>query len=97
MGPGQAIVESDCSAVIKYLACPDAQRSPSTFIIRAALEEARKLLKVEFRHIGRDQNGVAHELAQMAKRLRHSAVWRERAPMCVEQIVAQDVNTSINL
>ena len=77
-GPGQAIVESDCSTVIKYLACPDAQRSPSTFIIRAALEEARKLLKVEFRHIGRDQNGVAHELAQMAKRLRHSAVWRER-------------------
>ena len=38
--PGQAIVESDCSTVIKYLACPDAQRSPSTFIIRAALESS---------------------------------------------------------
>lgn len=93
--PGQVIVESDCSTVIKYLACPDAQRSPSTFIIRAALEEARKLLKVEFRHIGRDQNGVAHELAQMAKHLRHSAVWRERVPVCVEQACAHDVNSSI--
>jgi len=76
--PRPAIVESDCAMVIKYLSCPSVQRSPSTFVIRAALEEAEKLPAVKFCHVGREQNGVAHLLAQMAKRLRHSAVWRER-------------------
>jgi len=82
--------------VIRYLAYPETQRSPSTFIILAALEEAGKLPKVTFRHVSREQNRVAHELAHMAKRLHHSAVWRERAPVCVEQTVAQDVNSSVN-
>ena len=94
--PRPAIVESDCAMVIKYLSCPSVQRSPSTFVIRAALEEAEKLPAVKFCHVGREQNGVAHELAQMAKRLRHSAVWRERVPVCVEQVYAQDVNPAIN-
>jgi len=44
------------------------------YIIRDALVEAGKLPEVVFRHAGREQNSVAHELAQMAKRLRHSAV-----------------------
>jgi len=92
--PYPAIVESDCAAVIKYLIHPSSQRSSSMFIIRDALEEAGKLPGTEFRHVGREQNGVAHELAQMAKRLRHCAVWRERVPACVEQVVAQDVNSS---
>jgi len=60
------------------------------------MEEAGKLPRVEFRHVSRMQNQVAHELAQMAKRLRHSAVWRERVPVCVEHVVAQDVNPSIH-
>jgi len=94
--PLPAIVESDCAIVIKYLACPDTQRSPSTFIIFAALEEAGKMQKLTFCHICREQNRVAYELSQMAKRLCHNFVWRERAPVCVEQTVAQDVNSSHN-
>jgi len=93
--PSPAIVESDCATVIKYLTSPESQRSPSTFFIQEALEEAGKLPAVKFRHESRVQNGVAHELAHMAKRLRHSAVWRERVPDCVEQLYAQDVNSSI--
>jgi len=81
--PFSAIVESDCSTVIKYLNCPSIQRSTSTYIIRDALEEAGKLPRVQFCHAGREQNHVAHELAQIAKRLCHSAVWRERVPVCV--------------
>ena len=95
--PSPAVVESDCASVIKYLTWPDTQKSSSTFIILDALEEADKLPQVQFHHVSREQNRVAHELAQMAKHLCHSAVWRERAPMCVEQIVAQDVKTSTNL
>jgi len=94
--PLPAIVESDCSVVIKYLNCPSGQRSSSTFLIEDAMEEAGKLPRVEFRHVSRMQNQVAHELAQMAKRLRHSAVWRERVPVCVEQACASDVNLPFN-
>ena len=90
------LLSSQTAQVIKYLACPDTQRSPSTFIIFATLEEAGKLPKVTFCHVSREQNHVAHELVQMAKRLRHSSVWRACAPVCVEQTVAQDVNSSHN-
>ena len=94
--PSFSVLESDCAAVVKYLSSPSLQRSTSHFVIQEALEEASKLPSVVFRQVNRGQNGVAHELAQMAKRLRHSAVWRERVPVCIEQIVAQDVNSSVN-
>jgi len=35
---------------------------------------------------------AAHELTQLAKRTRHSAVWRFCSPGCVEHIIAQDCN-----
>jgi hypothetical protein len=88
--------KSDCVAVIKSLKYPQHQRSPSTFIIQEALEEACKLPSILFLQIGREQNCGAHELAQMAKRIRHSTVWRERVPVCVEQFVAHDVNIPVN-
>ena len=44
-------------------------------------------------HTRRESNGVAHELAQLAKRNRHSAVWRFVAPVCVEHLVAHECNS----
>jgi len=41
-------------------------------------------------HTRRESNRVAHVLAQLAKCNRHSAVWRLVAPVCVEQLVAQE-------
>ena len=89
------ILESDCLAVINYLSKPLSQRSHSCFIIREAVEVASRIPGVVFRHIGRACNKLAHELAQLAKMLNHSAVWRERCPVSVEHIVAQDVNTQV--
>ena len=89
------ILESDCLAVINYLSKPLSQRSHSCFIIREAVEVASRIPGVVFRHIGRACNKLAHELAQLAKMLNHSAVWRERCPISVEHIVAQDVNTQV--
>jgi len=37
--------------------------------------------------IKRDRNRVANELAHLAKRLNHSAVWRSRFSACVEQLI----------
>ena len=49
------------------------------------------LPKVVFRHVGREQNVIAHELAQLARRLNHSVVWRGRSAAGVEHLVSQDV------
>nr|TKW26067.1 hypothetical protein SEVIR_3G161600v2 [Setaria viridis] len=34
----------------------------------------------------------ANELAQMAKRLNHGAVWRDRFPVCIEHFIDQGCN-----
>ena len=88
-----AIVESDCSSVIKSLNQPKTQRSTSAFTIQEALDEASRLPKVVFCHVRRELNSVAHALAQLARRLNHTAVWRYDAPFCAEQLVARDVNS----
>jgi len=90
------ILESDCSTVIDYLARKKEQRASSLFTIQEALQEASKLPSVAFTYVGRVQNVIAHELAQLARRLDHSAVWRGRYPVCVEILVAQDVVPQID-
>ena len=85
------ILESDCSTVIDYLVRKKQQRAPAFFTIQEALQEASKLPKVAFSSVGRVQNTLAHELAPLARRLDHSAVWRGRYPVCVEHLVSQDV------
>jgi hypothetical protein len=80
-------LESDCMTTIKLLQTPKAQRSPSRFIIKATCREASLL---QFRHVKREQNNVAHELAQLARRLSHSAIWRDRFPARVVHLVVQD-------
>ncbi|RLM73285.1 hypothetical protein C2845_PM15G18420 [Panicum miliaceum] len=89
-------LECDCSTMIKYLSHPEAQRSASLFTIKEALEEAGKLPRIVFFHVGRELNSVAHALAQLAKCLNHYAVWRNRFPFCVEHLVARDVNPQVN-
>ena len=92
--PGRLILdlESDCKMMIKYLQQEEAQRSVNTFIIQEMLEASKQVQSVHFTHVKREQNVIANELAQLAKHLNHSAVWRERAPACVEKLVAQDCN-----
>nr|TKV94619.1 hypothetical protein SEVIR_9G307200v2 [Setaria viridis] len=41
----------------------------------------------------REQNGAAHELAQLAKHTRHAVVWHMRCPVCIEQVIAQECNS----
>jgi hypothetical protein len=66
-----SILESDCANIIKYLHQSEHQRSASAFTIQEALEEVRKLV---FLNVGREFNSIAHSLAQLARRLSHSAV-----------------------
>jgi hypothetical protein len=57
---------------------------------------AIELPSISFKHVKREQNSVAHELAQLARRLSHSAVWHNRVPVCVEHLITQDCNPSLS-
>ena len=67
-------------------------RSASMFLVKEICDLAQGMPSIRFHHVKREQNVVAHELAQLAKQLFHSAVWRNRVPTCVEQLVAHDCN-----
>ncbi|TVU33020.1 hypothetical protein EJB05_24799, partial [Eragrostis curvula] len=78
----KAIVESDCLSV--------ELKSLLVFLIRELKQISASLPDVVFQAVKRERNSVAHELAQLAKRTTHTAVWRTRAPRCVESLVAQE-------
>jgi hypothetical protein len=85
-----AVLESDCPTAVNLLLTPELQRSPWAFIMRETVSMAAELPSFAVKHVKREQNNVAHELGQMARRLSHSAVWHNQAPVCVEHSIAQD-------
>jgi hypothetical protein len=60
----------------------------SALIIDEALQARYRLPEWKVIYKRRGNNRVAHELAQLARCRRHSAVWCFVAPMCVEQTIA---------
>lgn len=65
-------------------------------IIQEAVRIACILPDLELGHVKRDRNVVANELAHLAKRLKHNAVWRDRFPSCVQKVIAQDSNSFLS-
>jgi hypothetical protein len=85
------VLETDCSAMVKALMMQGVHRSRLKFIIEEAREAGSGLSDWTVVHTRRESNGVAHELAQLAKRNQHSAMWRFLALLYVEQLVASNV------
>jgi hypothetical protein len=86
------ILETDCGPIAAMLEAKSAQRSYLKFIVDEAIEAGSNLTQWQIVHKRRESNVAAHELAQLAKRTKHSAVWRFAAPVCVEPIVARECN-----
>jgi ribonuclease HI len=86
------ILETDCSTVASMLSVGSGMRSCLKFTIDEAIEAGSKLPQWKIIHMRRESNSVSHELAQLAKRTKDSAVWRFAAPVCVEQIIARECN-----
>ena len=53
------------------------QRSLSMFLVKEICDFAQCMPSLHFHHVKGEQNVVAYELAQLAKRLYPSAVWRD--------------------
>ncbi|KAF8776631.1 hypothetical protein HU200_003355 [Digitaria exilis] len=73
---------------VEALACKEGMR------LVAEWGQQSTILETDWKvvHKRRESNRVAHELAQLAKRTKHSAVWRFAIPVCVEHLIAQDCN-----
>ena len=85
---GRVILESDCSYVVGLLREGNFRRSRLKFALEETVATGRLLPEWTCVHTRRERNRAARELAQLAKRTAHSAVWRFNAPVCVEQIIA---------
>lgn len=75
--PGRVIVESDCSRVVHAI-CRGEDRSDIGFIVAEARELAQLLLELKVVLVKRECNTVANELAQLARRIVHTAPNRVR-------------------
>lgn len=69
-------------------------RSDIGFIVTEAQELAQLLVEWKIVLVKRDCNTVANELAQLARRTGHKAVWLARAPACVADLIASDCTSS---
>ena len=76
--------------MVRALLVQEEQRSRLKLIINEAKGAGEGPTDWTVAHTRRESNRVAHVLAQLAKCNRHSAVWRLVAPVCVEQLVAQE-------
>jgi hypothetical protein len=90
---GGIVLESDCIFLKNLFGKRNGERSSLRFILEEALEAGHAISHWEFVPTGRERNRAGHELVQLAKRTKHSAVWRFRSPSCVEQIIAHEYNT----
>ncbi|CAN6177270.1 unnamed protein product [Urochloa humidicola] len=86
----KAVLETDCSSLVSLLGRDTAHRSRLKFVLDETVEVGRDLPEWTVVHTRRERNRVAHELAQLARRTTHCAVWSFNAPICVEHIIAQE-------
>jgi ribonuclease HI len=90
---GPVIIESDCARIVQAMKERE-DRSAISFILMEAKDQARLLPEWRVAKVRRECNLVANDLAQLAKRSMHTAVWLGRAPACVESTVANDCTPS---
>ena len=79
MGVQQAIFESDASSVIQAIS-QDLCGGESGHLIQGIQLVKSNFLSCSFRHVKRDSNRAAHELAQYAKCNNVSCVWKGVSP-----------------
>ncbi|KAG2622145.1 hypothetical protein PVAP13_3NG281941 [Panicum virgatum] len=83
------IVESDCIRIVQAMQAKE-DRSALRFILLEVKDQARMLSEWRMAKVKRECNLVANELAQLARRNMHSAVWLRRVPACVDDFVKND-------
>ncbi|CAN6302143.1 unnamed protein product [Urochloa humidicola] len=87
---GPTVIDSDCHNVVSALKSKSDNRASFANMVKEIKSCLSVFPEVEVCKVGRECNRVAHELAQLAKRCMHSAVWRDQAPVCVHELLRND-------
>lgn len=85
------IFEMDCAQINRALRSRE-DRSQVSFVVQEANDLKQLLANLEIVLVKRECNMIANDLAQLARRTCHSAVWLGCAPTCVIGLVEQDCN-----
>jgi hypothetical protein len=85
------ILESDCSQLVDKLHTKGRDRSLVAPIICDILKESSFLVSVSFCKVRREQNRVAHELAQLAMRSGIVRTSSESVPDCILHTLYSDL------
>lgn len=89
-------IESDCARVVNAFQNKKMDKSEIGFIVAEGKELSRLLGEWKIVQVKRACNQVANELAALARRNTHSAVWLEQAPACVFDLINNDcINFSV--
>jgi len=87
------ILESDNAVIIEALKKPVKNRAAWSSTIDEIVCISHNLEGVQWHHVKRVDNRVAHELCQMGMRSMQRAVWTLRAPPGVAELIDQDCIT----
>ena len=86
------IVETDCARIVQAMGAQE-DRSSLSFVIAEAKTQARVLVDWRVAKVKRECNLVAHDLAHLARRNTHTAVWIGQAPTCVHDLIKNKYNS----
>ncbi|KAK9986538.1 hypothetical protein SO802_031489 [Lithocarpus litseifolius] len=91
MGIRDCIFESDALTIVNAMLRLTDPPSPIANNIASSLSHLFKFRSIQFNHVPRSGNKVAHTLAQVARgfSVLHGCV--EEMPSCIEKLVSQDV------
>jgi hypothetical protein len=84
------MVESDCLGLIKEIRSGEDSRASWVGSIAEIKALSQLLLECSFRHVRRDANQVAHELARLAMRRKQSRVKCFSFPPEISRVVQKD-------
>ncbi|GJN36439.1 hypothetical protein PR202_gb25343 [Eleusine coracana subsp. coracana] len=87
----RVILETDYATFARAIRQKET-RSSLCFILEDIRECISELPDVVIRTVKRECNCAAHELAQLAKRIVHTAVWHAQVLRCIERVIAQECN-----
>lgn len=91
---GPIIVETDCARLVQAPKATEG-RSTLSFILAETKEMAQLLPNWRVTKVNRECNLAAHELAHLARRTTHTAVWLGRTPACMHDLIINDCTLSI--
>ncbi|CAN6163831.1 unnamed protein product [Urochloa humidicola] len=89
---GPLVLETDSTSCIALLKNAERDRSRLAAVVQDSKELMKELGQVKISKGTRDQNKIAHELAQHARRANSSAVWFAGIPSCIEHLLLDRCN-----